>query len=326
MTFMPPHNFTWIQNWIEQQDKIKLEREKAAAEKAQWERAQAQARAALSNQFVHNSLGQIAQNQTIYPGLAQSGLQTGWIGSNTLSTVGNISTTGNIGVNSVTFRVASEPTVPPSFEPGMLEALKAAEPRRVDEPKSIQVTDSLSCIVGWRAWRLWPDFEQVKSMPHMRDDLPLLLRAVAYHNTYPVMEKMTAICLCAQNAVNARAIFINGTPSMANPAGIEDFAPQHVAPDWNCNCGIWAFKTLDHLMAVLGQHHYGKLPVLGTVNMWGRVIETENGFRAQYAYPKELWLVDPAVERVGGLYKVPIRTADYAWPKETMDLTYNTFI
>lgn len=40
--------------------------------------------------------------------------------------------------------------------------------------------------------------------------------------------------------------------------------------------------------------------VTGTVNLWGKVVLTEHGFRAQYAYPRELFVaagMDPYLER-----------------------------
>lgn len=319
MSFIPS-NQSFLQNWLRQQEKAKAEKEKAAHEAAQKAAAAydaaAQAAHTIQNQLTQGGwmsvaqgmggIGSLAQSTSGYPGqVSQIANTYSQVSANTYSTFGN----------TYVFRV--QDSVPPSFDMQTLAALQASTPRRVDEPKSsMRVTDSLSCIVGWRAWRLWPDFEQIKSMEATRN-VPLLLRAVAYHNTYPIMEKMTAVCLCSDKGPG---------PSLSNPMADVVCPPPHEAPGWECNCGIWAFKSLDRLVAVLGEHHYGKLPVLGTVNLWGKVIETENGFRAQYAYPKELWLVDPGQERLGALYKVPVRTADCVWPKETMELTYNTFI
>jgi len=59
-------------------------------------------------------------------------------------------------------------------------------------------------------------------------------------------------------------------------------------------------------MHVLQAHDYHDIGVVGTVSLWGKVIETEHGFRAQYAYPKELWL-DEGMLELGWIYKIPIR-------------------
>lgn len=81
----------------------------------------------------------------------------------------------------------------------------------------------------------------------------------------------------------------------------------HLAPEWNCACGIWAFKDLDRLAAAIGTS-YSAVKVIGSVSLWGKVIETENGYRAQYAYPSELWLLDNSLEELGLIYDVPVRT------------------
>ena len=36
----------------------------------------------------------------------------------------------------------------------------------------------------------------------------------------------------------------------------------------------------------------GRPIALGSVSLWGRILVRENGFRAQYAYPYELHLID----------------------------------
>jgi hypothetical protein len=49
------------------------------------------------------------------------------------------------------------------------------------------------------------------------------------------------------------------------------------------------------------------------VSLWGRVVETENGYRAEHAYPSELWLLDDSLEELGMVYDVPVRTAGAAF-------------
>lgn len=83
---------------------------------------------------------------------------------------------------------------------------------------------------------------------------------------------------------------------------------RHPAPNWGCTCGIWAFKDVDKLVAAIGGSYAGT-KVIGPVSLWGKVIETENGWRAEFAYPKELWLLDGSLEELGLIYDVPIRVA-----------------
>jgi len=82
----------------------------------------------------------------------------------------------------------------------------------------------------------------------------------------------------------------------------------HMAPDWDCQCCFWGFKSVEEMRHVLLMHDYHDVGVLGTVSLWGKVIETEHGFRAQYAYPKELW-VDEGMLELGWTYNIPIRAA-----------------
>lgn len=81
-------------------------------------------------------------------------------------------------------------------------------------------------------------------------------------------------------------------------------ACRHEAPVNGCTCGYWAFKSLEGLLAVMRptatmQPTVGP-DVIGNVWLWGKVILTEKGYRAQYAYPRELFVaagLDPLAER-----------------------------
>lgn len=83
----------------------------------------------------------------------------------------------------------------------------------------------------------------------------------------------------------------------------------HRAPQMNCTCGIWAFKELDALVEATVS--YDNIAVLGQVSLWGRVVETENGWRAERAYPRELWILrgGEGLEELGYIYDIPIRIA-----------------
>ena len=72
----------------------------------------------------------------------------------------------------------------------------------------------------------------------------------------------------------------------------------HKAPHLRCTCGIYAGKTLS-------QH--SMVGIYGEVYLWGTVIEHEHGWRAQYAYPKSLFL-----SRHAGLGGTPRSARDLA--------------
>ena len=80
----------------------------------------------------------------------------------------------------------------------------------------------------------------------------------------------------------------------------------HAAPHFGCNCGYWSFKTREGLTKALAQYS-STVDVIGQVEIWGRVIECKNGFRSEFAYPKELWLLDEGLDSLSWRYGVPVR-------------------
>ncbi len=86
----------------------------------------------------------------------------------------------------------------------------------------------------------------------------------------------------------------------------------HPAPGADCGCGVYAVKQESDLNLggrALQRHDPflpALLPVWGSVRLWGRVMEHEIGWRAQFAYPSELWCFDRTQARlVGAMYRVP---------------------
>jgi hypothetical protein len=90
------------------------------------------------------------------------------------------------------------------------------------------------------------------------------------------------------------------------------------APVHGHECGIYAFRTRELAEELLRRytgvrHRYGPVPsepppprlgrpvALGRVSLWGRVLERERGFRAQYAYPYDLFLIDGDAQIAAGL-------------------------
>lgn len=126
-------------------------------------------------------------------------------------------------------------------------------------------------IVGYRAWELLGG-----ARPR--------LRSLTSATEWPVREPLVASC------------------------PLDSAKPHDAAPDWDCPCGIYAYARPDMLSAP------GMIPsdvmVRGEVNLWGKVIRHKAGYRAQYAYPKQLhvsarvpWasLVAEALERDYGV-------------------------
>ena len=132
--------------------------------------------------------------------------------------------------------------------------------------------DYFEPIVGWRAWLV------VVTKGGLR------LASVLYPTVWTPREEVVATC----------------RPG-AGGAG-------HAAPDPRCGCGIYASKQPERATDyVHGQGHGGPtgrplLRVLGTVSLWGRVIESEHGYRASHAYPERLYV---PLNRIPGALRVP---------------------
>jgi len=62
-------------------------------------------------------------------------------------------------------------------------------------------------------------------------------------------------------------------------------------PSLKCTCGVYAAKNIEHL----NRCGYSKFAARGEVFMWGRVVEHERGWRAEFAYPKSLVLMPSAI-------------------------------
>ena len=102
------------------------------------------------------------------------------------------------------------------------------------------------------AWRAW-------ALTGHRDGTGLLLRPVARRaRTWRPREVVEASCRTSR---------------------------WHDAPDPACTCGLHGTQGLEVLRKT-------KCPaVLGRVALWGRVVEHEHGYRAQFAYPQRVRLI-----------------------------------
>ena len=75
-------------------------------------------------------------------------------------------------------------------------------------------------------------------------------------------------------------------------------------PDEHCTCGLYAAASPDYL-ARSGVTRIGS-SVVGTVSMWGRVIEHTRGARSRFAYPARLRLVCEPCLAVGAGAVMPV--------------------
>ena len=114
------------------------------------------------------------------------------------------------------------------------------------------VPDAIEPVIGWRAWAL---AQTPAGEPELR---PIIYSG----ETWPAREVARATC-----------------PPHARSG--------HRAPDPDCTCGLYAVDGLDRLPAVTGRD----VTVIGSVALWGTMVEHDSGFRAELGYPDRLRLV-----------------------------------
>jgi hypothetical protein len=131
------------------------------------------------------------------------------------------------------------------------------------EPGLKGIPDFVEPLLGWRAWRIWTPLSGSNPCPAFSSvmlDTPWTpRRRFSAEHSFDL-------------GVNCRGLM-----------------------DTCCSCGIYAFRnpfeTFVYLMKVRDRLLGMSVEVaLGTVSLWGRVIECELGYKAQYAYPRYIYL------------------------------------
>jgi hypothetical protein len=125
-----------------------------------------------------------------------------------------------------------------------------------------QAPDYAAPLVGWRVWVVVPDGDE-----HPR------LRSVVQKTIWRPREPLVAEC--CQRRVLAKLL---------------RRAAHGSVPLVSCQCGIYA-TNLPELEPLLAEAPWETgARVLGTVSLWGDVIECERGWRASHAYPAQLYV------------------------------------
>ena len=120
----------------------------------------------------------------------------------------------------------------------------------------MSIPDYISLIVGYRGWT-W-DTMGLKSLCGER-----------WHPNQSLAARCRASVVVGTIAGRAEAVH-----------------DAHEPPQANCTCGVYASKSLEQLLTT----GYAKCGIHGEVYLWGTVVEHELGWRAQFAYPKTLFL------------------------------------
>jgi hypothetical protein len=110
-------------------------------------------------------------------------------------------------------------------------------------------------------------------------------------------------------------VWAPGTTALATCRRREDFfaepLPPHPTPSVDCTCGFHAARDPADALSYLRGRNEPKTVcrILGEVALWGRLVETEAGWRAAAAYPVRLYVPDGELAAALAVYDVPVVSA-----------------
>lgn len=97
----------------------------------------------------------------------------------------------------------------------------------------------------------------------------------------------------------------------------DDSNPHHTAPNPDCVCGIYAYKSIEAMKVYYGM----SVGVIARVELWGQVMPHEHGYRAEYARVVELFTWGGSrkntIEWIASRYEVP--TSELVVDQEEVD-------
>jgi len=156
------------------------------------------------------------------------------------------------------------------------------------------IPDAIEPVIGWRYWRVDKKERLLHSLsgakgylwqPHTR-----------FEATCPVIKR---------TGIDVRYRFISGMR-----------VEMHDSPGEMCRCGIYAARNLTHLRRQILTGL--ALNVVGEVSLWGKLIPGSKGYRAQYAYPRRLFVIQRTADwdqseaaEALSVYGVPVESIPY---------------
>jgi hypothetical protein len=155
--------------------------------------------------------------------------------------------------------------------------------------------DYIEPITGWRTWLV------------VQEGQGFRLRSVVYDALWLPRHELVACCLHRALPFSWRR------------------RSKHVPPARGCGCGIYAAREPEDAADYLEGRSWDALTVhrvIGTVSLWGRVVECTRGWRASFAYPKMIYV--PATRapywlRAQRAEAVALALTDYDVPVELLD-------
>jgi hypothetical protein len=149
-------------------------------------------------------------------------------------------------------------------------------------------------ILGWRLWQVRHDGEGHR------------LESFTWHHiAWPALARLEARC----------AVHRDDAPARGHECGIHAFATRELAEGLLRRYTGQTLRYYNRDPELPDRN--GRPVALGRVSLWGRVLAREFGFRAQYAYPYELFLIgadDDLASELRGLYAVDVSPTYRARP------------
>jgi hypothetical protein len=132
----------------------------------------------------------------------------------------------------------------------------------------VSAPDFAEPVVAWRTWRV------------VRAPEGLRLGSVVYPTVWEPRHEVTCDCLATKRRLWPLRRRVR-----------EDHDP----PEAACTCGIYASRDValaSRYAFSLGFEGRGTVArVIGLVALWGRVLACERGWRAQFAYPRRIYVL-----------------------------------
>lgn len=120
----------------------------------------------------------------------------------------------------------------------------------------IEKDESDEPIKQWRSWKV-----------DLSGGLELRLKAVSHNELWTPKQPLEAM---------------HHGSGCTIPAGV-------TRPDWSCSCGIYGVRTIAQAQK-WGSTSPPYIHLVGKASYWGRVLQFQNGLRAQYAYPYTIYV------------------------------------
>ncbi len=178
----------------------------------------------------------------------------------------------------------------------------------------MKAPDLIEPVVGWRTWIV------------EGGDVPLLRSPQRETQVWAPGRAFSAVCLAV--------------PNLTKPEG-RGWRRSHLPPIESCTCGVYATKSKEPSyasatnikpvpwVAALGVRSL----VYGQVALWGTVVEHQDGYRGEYAYPRRIivphmfrsYLLEPdgryirrlsadeAADELARSYQVDVTVSDAVW-------------